>query len=375
MTPAHPTVRVACIPAAHETVRVGHRNRPDRPSRLSYAHSSRALVHRLASPPAAVHRFRRRRSIGGGSPQTPAVVVTNLPFLGHPRRQGWQRVSRGLYLPDALAADPVSRLRAWQLALPDTSAFTHLTAAELCGWWRPAEVDHPVFAAAWSTNTRVHRPGLVVSRHRPALPVQVVRGVRVTAPAETMLALARDLCLLDLVVLGDSALQLNQVTIDELERAAAQRRRGAPRLRETIPLLDGRSESAWESILRMLHWTAEVPVEPQHEIRDRSGRAVAWGDLRVSGTRRLHEYDGEGHRKEDQYRRDRRRERLLVDLEWQRVGFVASQVLYEAGDIIAGLDRLLGRTWDPRRLNRWHQLLDESMLQPPGLARVRARWA
>ena len=66
---------------------------------------------------------------------------------------------------------------------------------------------------------------------------------------------------------------------------------------------------------------------------------------------------------------------MLVDLDWQRVGFVAGQLLYEAGDIIAGLDRLLGRRWDPRRLARWHQLLGESMLQPSGQARVRAHWS
>ena len=203
------------------------------------------------------------------------------PIRGHPRRQGWQRVSRGLYLPRAVSVDPVSRLRAWELVLPSTSAFTHLTAAELCGWWLPAEIDHPVFAAAWSTNTRIQRPGLLVTRHGGPLPTTVAHGVRVTSPAETMLALARDLALLDLVILGDSALHLEQVTTGELERAAAQRRRGAPRLRTVLPLLDGRSESAWESVLRMLHWAAEVPVEPQYKICDGFGREMARGDLRV----------------------------------------------------------------------------------------------
>ena len=310
-----------------------------------------------------------------GRPQTPGVGTTSLlPIRGHPRRQGWQRVSRGLYVPQALSADPVSRLHAWQLVLPRTAAFTHLTAAELCGWWMPAEIDHPVIAAAWSTNTCTQRPGLMVTRHAGPLPETMVHGLRVTSPAETMLALARDLALLDLVILGDSALHLEQVTVGELERAAAQRRRGAPLLRTAIPLLDGRSESAWESVLRMLHWAAEVPVEPQHEIRDRFGRTIGYGDLWVVGTRRLNEYDGEGHRKPEQYRADMRRQRQLADLEWQRVGFVAAQVLYEAGDIIVGLDRLLGRTWDPQRLARWHDLLDDSMLQPRGRARLCARW-
>jgi len=95
----------------------------------------------------------------------------------------------------------------------------------------------------------------------------------------------------------------------------------------------------------------------------------------VVGTRRLNEYDGEGHRDKDVHRDDLRRERRLVEIEWQRVGFVAAQILYEAGDIISGLDRLLSRSWDPRRLARWNRLGKESMLRPAGRSRLLARWS
>ena len=190
-----------------------------------------------------------------------------------------------------------------------------------------------------------------------------------------MLALARDLSLLDLVILGDSALHLRQATATELARAAGQKRRGAPRLRQVLPLLDGRSESPWESVLRMLHWAADVPVEPQHKVYDEFGNFIARGDLWVVGTRRLNEYDGGGHRDKDVHRYDLHRERRLVEIDWQRVGFVAAQIIYEAGDIISGLDRLLGRSWDPRRLARWNRLLNESMLRPAGRDRLLTRWA
>jgi len=139
-------------------------------------------------------------------------------------------------------------------------------------------------------------------------------------------------------------------------------------------LLDGRSESPWESVLRMLHWAADVAVVPQYKVYDTFGRFVARGDLWVVGTRRLNEYDGEKHREKDQHRSDLRRDRRLVEIDWQRVGFVAPQLLYEAGDVIAGLDRLLGRPWDPRRLSTWDRLVNESLLRPNGRARVRARW-
>jgi hypothetical protein len=60
----------------------------------------------------------------------------------------------------------------------------------------------------------------------------------VTSAAELLLAAARDLGVLDLVLMGDSALRLGHCTIGELAEAATQRRRGAPMLRRVIGMLD-----------------------------------------------------------------------------------------------------------------------------------------
>jgi hypothetical protein len=106
----------------------------------------------------------------------------------------------------------------------------------------------------------------------------------------------RDLGILDVVIMADSALCTGDVTVTELKITASQRRRGAPRLRKVILLLDPRSESAWESLLRVLHRAANIPVEPQHEILDESGRLLARADLWSKGTRRIHEHDGAVHR-------------------------------------------------------------------------------
>jgi hypothetical protein len=80
---------------------------------------------------------------------------------------------------------------------------------------------------------------------RPSRPVdsEIIDGIRTASAPETLLAAARDLSVLDLVILGDSALHFGDCTIDELLSMAAQRRRGAPQLRAAIPLLDRRSES------------------------------------------------------------------------------------------------------------------------------------
>ena len=119
---------------------------------------------------------------------------------------------------------------------------------------------------------RPRRPGLLVCRHTQPFPMNLVNGLRVTTAAETILSAARDLGVLDLVILGDSALRLRHCTLTDLQITARQRRRGAPLLRRLIPLLDARSESPWESIMRVLHQAAEIPVTPQYEIFDQRGR-------------------------------------------------------------------------------------------------------
>jgi hypothetical protein len=215
---------------------------------------------------------------------------------------------------------------------------------------------------------------MFVTRHPRPVDSELIDGIRVASAAETLVAAARDLGVLDLVILGDSALHARDCTKEELWRAAAQRRRGAPQLRTSIPLFDGRSESPWESVLRMLHFAAEVEVEPQKKIFDDWGRFVARVDLWLVGTRRIHEYDGEVHRDRETHRADLTRERRLVEIDWQRVGYTSPQLLYEGGSIIAGIDRLLGRTWDPRRVARWEGLLGDSLFRVGGRARVMRRW-
>jgi hypothetical protein len=56
------------------------------------------------------------------------------------------------------------------------------------------------------------------------------------------------------------------------------------------------------------------------------------------------------------------------------VSVPSPQLLYEGGSIIAGMDRLLGRLWDPRRLARWEALLRGSLLRSSGRAEVLSRW-
>jgi very-short-patch-repair endonuclease len=215
---------------------------------------------------------------------------------------------------------------------------------------------------------------MFVSRHPSRVPSELISGIRLTTAAETLLAASRDLGVLDLVLMGDSALRLGHCTLEELVETAAQRRRGGPMLRRVIGILDRRSESPWESVMRVLHRAADIPVEPQYEVVDQWGRFVARGDLWIVSTNRLHEFDGGVHRQPNAQSRDLTRDRLLIEAGWQRFGFTKGQVLNEGASIIASTDTLLGRTWDPARLHRWNALIADSMFGPRGRARALRNW-
>ncbi len=283
-------------------------------------------------------------------------------------------MSYGLYIENREPCGLADQLRAWSLVLPSPAAFTHLSAAELRGWWLPQRIPHPVFAALRESDPCPHRSGLLVSRHPSRVPSELVSGIRLTTPAETLLAAARDLGVLDLVLMGDSALRLGHCTIDQLVKTASQRRRGAPMLRRVIGMLDRRSESPWESVMRVLHRAADIPVEPQHEVFDQWDRFVARGDLWIVGTNRLHEFDGGVHREPDAQSRDLTRDRRLIEAGWQRFGFTKAQLLNEGATIIASTDTLLGRSWDPARLRRWNALVADSMFGRLGRARALRHW-
>ena len=126
--------------------------------------------------------------------------------------------------------------------------------------------------------------------------------------------------------------------------------------------------------MRVLHQAAEIPVTPQQEIFDERGRFLARVDLRINGTRRIHEYDGAGHRDADVHEHDLERDRALLADRWERHGFTSKHLRRDGAAIIADADRLLGRAWSPRRLAAWQSLFEHSLLGRAGRARAHRQW-
>lgn len=266
-------------------------------------------------------------------------------------------------------AAQTAELAAWLPLLPPSAVFTGLTAARLHGLWLPtyvAGLPHFVAMGSIPGEVKPDRRELVVSRH-PEVPARCrAAGVPVAPVPEALLACARLLALPDLVVLIDSALQLGRCTSDDIGRAAGPRRKGSPALRAALAASDARSESAWESLLRLLHLMIGVAVTPQANISDHRGSFVARADLLLDGTRTIHEYDGAGHRDPAQHRRDLRRDRNLLNADFVRRGYTSDVLLRSPITVLRDCETTLGRTLDRSGLATWQQLLARSLATRAG---------
>lgn len=222
--------------------------------------------------------------------------------------------------------DVAEYCRILQVRMPQTSAFSHTTAALLIGipvpWWRERESRLHVTMPA--PHRAPHASGL--TGHRLTLATDdltTIDGLRITTPARTWGDLGELIPLLDLVAAGDFLLHGASplTTREELTDAVARRvsRRGMRNVRAALPLLNGRSESPPESILRALLVLDGFP-EPRvnHSVTDSSGEFVARTDLILDEYRLVLEYQGDYHRTtKGQWRADMTRRSKVESQDWR----------------------------------------------------------
>lgn len=203
--------------------------------------------------------------------------------------------------------------------------------------------------------------------------VEVREGLRIAPACSVLAQLARDLSLLDLVAVVDAALHFGDCTKADLRASIRPRQWGGARLRRALSYADGRSESWWETPLRLLHRWSGIDVEPQYEVRDDRGHFVARGDVWIVGTRRLAEYDGTVHDEQVVRRRDLRRDKALGRIDWERYGYIARDIVRGPLEILADADAAMGRPHRPARLKRWRQEAARSTLSASGKAALARR--
>lgn len=225
----------------------------------------------------------------------------------------------------------VERAAAFQVAMPENRAFSHLTAAVL--WGLP--LPHALQAAASGTDTLLHviaptgdgqarRPGVVGHRglERRVVATPPGTGLRVVDVADTWCDLGElrrgSLTLHDMVVAGDAAVALldaragRPVGVAALREALRRRNRprGAVALRHALTLVRAGVRSPMESRARLMFVDAGFPEpEVNASLTDAAGEWLAEGDLVWRRHRVVGEYQGEHHadrrrRSEDAFRRE-----------------------------------------------------------------------
>lgn len=272
------------------------------------------------------------------------------------------------------ADDLAATCRAVAKVLPGDAVFTHLTGARLRGWWLPLLDDLPLIACTDGESPHHDRRGVYVRRcsippgHR-----HEVLGVAVASPEWTIVELAEHLALLDLVAVIDSALHLGHTTIERIRATMRPGRRGVRVLRQALDLTDGRSESWWESMLRMLHVLSGIDVEPQHVVLNAAGVEVARVDLRIRGTRRIPEYDGSEHRGRVRHEKDLRRDKTLARQGLQRYGYIATEIITTPERIISDAEDALGLPHLPGRVGTWREQARRASISAAGKFALRRR--
>lgn len=303
------------------------------------------------------------------------------PFRGEIDLHRHRRVNHGLGVVRraGLSArqEELRDLRAYLLVVPASARFTSLTGAMLLGWQLPKLPEQtPVFVAVDRDDPRPRRTGLICSRLNPSARRHRRRryGLPIDDPHEILLRAARDLGLLDLTILVDSARRKGDIDPVRMKSLLDSRRPGVVLLREAWRRSTGGAESAGETLLQQFHVVMKVDFEPQAELWDDRGNLVGRADLRITGTPYLHEYDGGHHRTPAQHRIDLRRERGLTSTPYVRKGFTLDDLLNHPATVMHEIDRALERVHDVRLLGEWKALVQNSMYSVRGRERMLNRW-
>jgi hypothetical protein len=257
-------------------------------------------------------------------------------------RQGALRqVRRGAYVRAEVTPEPTSAEESHQLlvsavalqALSD-GVISHASAAVLHGLpvWNGA-IARVHVTRGRSTGARRRADIEVHSATLPPAHVTTLAGVRTTSLARTVADLGRTQGFAQAVAAGDRAvtLGLDFGDLDEVLQSM-QQWPGVRQARRVADFLDGRSESAGESVSRVRLWEQGLPFPiPQREIFDSRGLLIGRVDFCWEDRRTVGEFDGRvkygrllkpGQRLEDVLFAEKLREDALRDAGWQVVRWI-----------------------------------------------------
>ena len=283
------------------------------------------------------------------------------------RNRRWRVPYAGVRLPSTevgLAADCAALLE----VVRTPAVISGASAALLYGWWSTPALCGAATEITVSPRAVVCRAG--VRARRSELPESAIRywgGIALTSPARTLVDLASELSLVDLVVLIDAALHLRHCTKDQLDLAAsAIGVRGVRNLRRGLLYAEPLSESPMETLLRLMLVLPGLPRPiAQAEFFDESGLFVARVDLKPPQVRAAFEYDGAHHRTASRHAKDVARWRALRSAGVEVFPYTAGDLFGRPHEIIADYQRVLGLQNDHRAAERWLREFRRSSFHRP----------
>ncbi|HEX4442179.1 MAG TPA: hypothetical protein VHZ81_01290 [Galbitalea sp.] len=239
--------------------------------------------------------------------------------LGRLRSRDLESPFWGLRTTESIR-DLQDRSRLISKRMPADAFFSHVTAGMLHDFPLPLKLQR-------STRLDISRPSphraphansiighrLTVSDHD----IYEFNGLRVTTPARTWCDLGGVLPLLELVAAGDFVIRRRAPLASVADILDVARSRVSPRGRQKIlmalPLLNDRSESPPESMLRvLLEWAGFPRPSVNHEFVGANNRVIARTDLFLEPYQLVLEYQGDYHRTDKlQWRRDMTRRTRL----------------------------------------------------------------
>ena len=256
-----------------------------------------------------------------------------------------QHPMRGVYVPVRLEDTLALRVEVLKLVVPEDCVVTDRTA----GWLWGANMilapnDHlatPKVSAFCPPGSRL-RNELTNSGERGLIPADVVElnGLLVTTPLRTACDLGRLLYRDQAFAALDSLAALGRFTLPELELSVTRFKgyRGVIQLRAFVPLVDPRSQSPGESILRLRWYDTALPrPECQVEVPT-PWRSSYWLDIGLPEIRFAAEYDGEEfHGDDDEAHDAERREWMRTEEGWTIVVARRANVFGQHQDVHAML--------------------------------------
>lgn len=258
--------------------------------------------------------------------------------------------------------DLLETCRAYLTVAGESHHFSHVTAARL--WGCPLPREHEAYGPLHVTvlaPVRAPRGRGIIGHQAAQADVRQRRGLPVSDPANTWIALASTLPLDELVACGDH-LVLDPFVLDgrdprpyvDLAYLPARVRgfhgRGARAAASAIRLVRQGAESRPETLLRLLLVRNRLPEpEVNVDVHDRDGRWLGRGDLVYREWRTIVEYDGDGHRTDTrQYDRDITRIEDFVHADWSVVRVRSRGLFVTPQQTVERVRRALAlRGWTP----------------------------